>query len=50
MCSRTLRIEQLSITMAGKDCGSAGRAVPFDSRGPRFESSHWQKFVLKKQK
>ena len=28
----------------GRGCGSGGRAVASDSRGPRFESSHWQKF------
>ena len=28
----------------GSGCGSVGRAVASDSRGPRFESSHWQKF------
>ena len=26
-------------------CGSVGRAVTSDTRGPRFESSHWQKFI-----
>ena len=26
--------------------GSVGRAVASDSRGPQFESSHWQKFIL----
>ena len=25
----------------GKGCGSVGRAVAFDTRGPRFESSHF---------
>ena len=30
----------------GSSCGSDGRAVASDSRGPRFESSHWQKFKL----
>ena len=30
----------------GSGCGSVGRAVAFDSRGPRYESSHWQKFLL----
>ena len=29
----------------GSGCGSVGRAVAFDTRGPRFESSHWQKFI-----
>ena len=27
-------------------CGSVGRAVASNSRGPRFESSHRQKFIL----
>ena len=27
----------------GSGCGSVGRAVAFDTRGPRFESSHRQK-------
>ena len=26
-------------------CGSVGRAFASDTRGPRFESSHWQKFI-----
>ena len=39
----------------GSGCGSVGRAVAFDSRGPRFESSHRKKImimttVLKRQK
>ena len=25
----------------GSGCGSVGRAVASDTRGPRFESSHW---------
>ena len=29
----------------GSGCGSVGRAVAFDTRGPRFESSHRQKFI-----
>ena len=29
----------------GSGCGSVGRAVASDARGPRFESSHWQKFI-----
>ena len=28
----------------GSGCGSVGRAVASDTRGPRFESSHRQKF------
>ena len=30
----------------GSGCGSVGRAVAFDTRGQRFESSHRQKFIL----
>ena len=30
----------------GSGCGYVGRAVASDSRGPRFESSHWQHFIL----
>ena len=29
----------------GSGCGSVGRAVASDTRGPWFESSHWQKFI-----
>ena len=31
----------------GGGCGSVGRAVTSDSRGPWFESNHWQKIILK---
>ena len=27
-------------------CGSVGRAVASDTRGPRFESRHWHKFIF----
>ena len=30
----------------GSGCGSVGRAVASNSRGPRFESSHREKFIL----
>ena len=30
----------------GSGCDSVGRAVASDSRGPRFEFSHWQKVIL----
>ena len=26
-------------------CGSVGRAVASDTRGPRFKFSHWQNFI-----
>ena len=29
----------------GSGCGSVVRAVTSNSRGPRFKSSHWQKFI-----
>ena len=29
----------------GSGCGSVGRAVASDTRGPRFKSSHRQKFI-----
>ena len=30
----------------GSGCGSVGRAVASNTRGPRFESSYWQTFIL----
>ena len=30
----------------GSGCGSVGRVVSSKSRGPWFESSHWQKIIL----
>ena len=30
----------------GSGCGSVGRAVASYVRGPQFESSHWQNFIL----
>ena len=29
----------------GSGCGSVGRAVASNNRGPQFKSSHWQKFI-----
>ena len=29
-------------TFLGSGCGAVGRAVAYDTRGPRFESSHRQ--------
>ena len=29
-----------------RGCGLGGRTVASDSRGPRFKSSHWQKFIM----
>ena len=30
----------------GSDCGSVGRAVASDARGPRFESGHRPTYIL----
>ena len=29
----------------GSGCGSVGRAVAFNTKGPRFDSSHRQNFI-----
>ena len=34
-----------SIQNGGSGCGSVGRAVASDTRGPPFKSSHRQKFT-----
>ena len=34
------------LTHWGSGCGSIGRAVASDSRGPQFESSHRRKFTV----
>ena len=34
-----------NIGIEGSGCGSVGRAVAFDTRGPRFDSSHRQNFI-----
>ena len=39
------KISALKINPRGSGCGSVGRAVAFDTRGPRFDSSHRQKFI-----
>ena len=33
------------IIKMGSGCGSVGGAVAFDTRGPRFDSSHRQNFI-----
>ena len=45
-CSSPLVVglQQELMVKWGSGCGSVGRAVASDTRGPRFESSHWQKF------
>ena len=29
----------------GSGCGLVGRAVASETKGPRFESSHWQRII-----
>ena len=41
----TFRISLLS-NKVGSGCGSVGRAVASDTRGPQFESRHRQNFTL----
>ena len=31
--------------MEGSGCGSVGKAVAYNTGGPRFKSSHWQKII-----
>ena len=33
------------VRLQGSGCGSVGIAAASDTRGPRFESSHWQIFI-----
>ena len=40
------KIENQQIEAAGSGSGSVGRVVASNSRGPRFESSHRQVFIL----
>ena len=30
------------LSVLGSGCGAVGRAAAYDTRGPGFESSHWQ--------
>ena len=34
------------VASVGSCCGSVGRAVASNSRGPQFKSNHWHKFIL----
>ena len=34
-----------NLNLLESGCGSVGRAVAFDTRGPRFDSSHRQNFI-----
>ena len=36
---------KLSTHYMGSGCGSVGRAVALDTRGPRFDSRHRQNFI-----
>ena len=38
-------IDMVNVGYMGSGCGSVGRAVASDYRGPRFESKHWQHFM-----
>ena len=40
-----LLVRRLVTSDQGSGCGSVGRAVASDTKGPRFESSHRQKFL-----
>ena len=40
----SMRFYQVTMGYMGSGCGSVGRAVASNTRGPRFESSHWQSF------
>ena len=41
----TTNLVKVKLKWVGSGCGSVGRAVASDTRGPRFESSHRQKFI-----
>ena len=38
----------MNILTVGSGCGSVGRGIAFETRGPSFESSHWQHFKMNK--
>ena len=39
-------VQKVLILLYGSGCGSVGRAVASDTRGPRYESSHWRNFII----
>ena len=39
------RFQSKKESFMGSGCGAVGREVASDTRGPRFESSHRQKFI-----
>ena len=46
MNSRVIKVlMENSKRRLGSGCGSVGRAAAFNTRGPRFDSSHRQKFI-----
>ena len=38
-------INKLKLFLMVSGCGSVGRAVASDARGPQFKSSYWQTFI-----
>ena len=38
--------EKVHGLVQGSGCGAVGRVVASDTRDPRFESSHWQIYLL----
>ena len=42
---RVFEIQQRKIGNWGSGCGSVGKAVTSDTRGPRFESHHRKSFI-----
>ena len=39
-------IDRQQSSMDGQWCGTVGRAVASDTRGPQFESRHWQNLYI----
>ena len=39
-------MKKVESELYGSGCGSVGRAVASDTRGPQFDSSHAQKYVV----
>ena len=46
-CNRTTTTAATKTPYQGSGCGSVGRAVAYDAKGLRFESSHRQTFIIK---
>ena len=45
-CYFQAKLYYKTVYIWGSGCGSVGKAVASDIRGPQFESSHWHKFIL----